>query len=476
MRSHSEAAGKSGARDSARRSGAAFWVPLGVTVLTLAIFSAAILVMSAQVRKQLHAGILREDGEVLLAALNSADNQGTPEDSAQDRMTRVLEATEFRKKEVWGVRLFDQAGKFLLAVPLNLPRKDLSAEEVEKLRTGEVFGEFDPAMDLEEQLGPETPFIEPVVISTVPLDVGSAQYLLRGERVGAKLALVDKNIRRYAILWGVIGSVVIGTALTWAFSSLNRSNALLAERTQHLLRANHELSLAAKTSAVGAVAAHLIHGLKNPLTGLQLLVSNQLDEPNGGGREWKIAADAARRMQNMIADIVRIMQEDAGDHYEVSVPEMLDLLQTKVAAFAREKNVQVSAVAKFKGKLANREANLVILALTNLIQNAIQASQPGKRVIVSADLISAAICFDVADEAGGIPEEVRPYLFTPCQSTKPGGTGIGLAITKQMASHMGGKLEVVQTGAEGTIFRLSIPQELFQEENAAKGQLAESTA
>jgi signal transduction histidine kinase len=99
--------------------------------------------------------------------------------------------------------------------------------------------------------------------------------------------------------------------------------------------------------------------------------------------------------------------------------------------------------------------------MTNLVQNAIQASKPGKKVQVLIYRKDESICFDIIDEAGGIPKEMRELLFTPIQSTKPGGTGLGLAITKQLANHMGGQLELAQTDEHGTTFRLSLPTHLL---------------
>jgi signal transduction histidine kinase len=262
--------------------------------------------------------------------------------------------------------------------------------------------------------------------------------------------------------------------LSWAFQRLNKANLLLAQRSADLLRANHELTMAAKTSAVGAVAAHLIHGLKNPLFGLQAFVAVKSESDAGG--EWKSAIDSAKRMQTMIADVVRIMREESGQSaYEVSLDEMAGLLENKLTPQAKEASVRLETNARVEGALPNREANLIILVLTNLIQNAIQASKPGKKIMVNIAEAEGNVCFDVADEAGGLPPAMKANLFTPCQSSKAGGTGLGLAISKQLANHLGGRLELVKTDSEGTVFRLAIPRQLFVGENS-KGALEAANA
>lgn len=479
MRNHSSPDGNgNGGLSAAGRGPLAWLIPVAVIALTLFIYAGAILIMTEQVRLRLHEGILREDGEVLLAAVNQINEKNPPAESVQELLTRLLEASDFRDKEVWAVRLFDQDGKYVISFP-HLQHDDLSEKETERVKAGEVLGKFDRAMNFREQffdadadLGQFEKFdkfmdadgeaVGPVETVTIPIETGSAQYLLLGERVGTKLAAMDADVKRYTAWVCVGGGSLIALGLAWAFGRLHRTNKLLADRTANLLRANHELTLAAKTSALGAVAAHLIHGLKNPLFGLQMLVTNQLeDQRDSKDAEWRIAADATRRMQSMIADIVRILREDAGDQYELSVAELVEILSGKVKPMGREKDVKFSTRVRVNAKLANREANLVILSLTNLIQNAMQASKAGSRVELDVLQNEGVISFDVIDQAGGVPKAMRDILFTPCQSTKPGGTGLGLAITKQLANHMGGQLELVESNAHGSIFRLSIPLTLF---------------
>jgi signal transduction histidine kinase len=55
-----------------------------------------------------------------------------------------------------------------------------------------------------------------------------------------------------------------------------------------------------------------------------------------------------------------------------------------------------------------------------------------------------------------VPAEAVPNLFTPCNSSKKGGSGIGLAISRQLARHLGAELELASTGAEGSMFRLTL--------------------
>ena len=116
-----------------------------------------------------------------------------------------------------------------------------------------------------------------------------------------------------------------------------------------------------------------------------------------------------------------------------------------------------SAILAASGELDNRQANLLGLILTNLVQNAIQASPREGRVTLGIHRNETAIAFRVTDQGAGLPPAVRDNLFAPCQSTSAGGTGIGLVISKQLSNHLGADLRLERTSAEGTTFLLELP-------------------
>jgi signal transduction histidine kinase len=452
-------------------AGRVLLIPAIVMILTVAVFVSAILLMTAHLKERLYSGIVQQDAKVIQATAGAelSDSLGeTQEDQINNAI--IAGATE----DVFAIRVFDSRGrwkKIKFTEKKGIVPADLPQRELDLLEQGEPIAQFEPHHDVNadfvagtlDKIIPEVPVVRTVVpIKTADGKFAAfAEYLLNGEGVQRQLRQVDREVRQSALWFSLTGSLVILIALGWAFSRLNQANALLARRTANLLHANHELALAAKTSALGAVAAHLIHGLKNPLFGLQAFVTAKAEDLQGEGSDWKIAADAAHRMQMMIADIVRVLREDAADQYEVSLAEIAQVIEGKVKAMAREADVRVIVETRASGKVANREANLLILAMTNLIHNAIQASKPGKKIQLLIYPQNESICLDVIDEAGGIPKEMRELLFTPIQSTKPGGTGLGLAITKQLANHMGGQLELAQTNEHGTTFRLAMPANLL---------------
>jgi len=65
----------------------------------------------------------------------------------------------------------------------------------------------------------------------------------------------------------------------------------------------------------------------------------------------------------------------------------------------------------------------------------------------------------VQDQGPGFPEQVRKRLFLPCKSTREGGSGIGLAISKHLSGFLGAKLDLAESTSAGSTFILGLPIE-----------------
>ena len=121
---------------------------------------------------------------------------------------------------------------------------------------------------------------------------------------------------------------------------------------------------------------------------------------------------------------------------------------------AQEAKVKFGIHVSGEVTLQNREANVISLILYNLVQNAIQATPQSKAVELSFSAAGGRVECQVRDEGGGLPPVYRARLFQPCQSSKEGGSGIGLAISKQLANSIGAELELRETSPQGSVFEL----------------------
>ena len=96
-------------------------------------------------------------------------------------------------------------------------------------------------------------------------------------------------------------------------------------------------------------------------------------------------------------------------------------------------------------------------ALTNLLNNAMQACQPGRRVTLSVEPEGGWLAFKVADNGKGIPQKLQDRLFEPFFTTRTEGTGLGLAIVREVAQMHGGEISLQSTEGVGSEFKLRLP-------------------
>jgi signal transduction histidine kinase len=115
--------------------------------------------------------------------------------------------------------------------------------------------------------------------------------------------------------------------------------------------------------------------------------------------------------------------------------------------------------------------------LTNLARNAIQAlegpraEQSEGTITIKAVREGAAVAIDVRDNGPGIPDKVRDHLFEAYRSAaRPGGTGLGLVIAAELARAHGGEVALAETGAQGTTFRITIPDRVSELRTGRRGE------
>jgi signal transduction histidine kinase len=458
--------------------------------LTLAILAGAIGLATWQVRAQIRAQIAGRDGEVLYAvALMQAAAElaaGWTDSLAEPEAQLAVVLKTAQLKGVMGARLFNPQGQFVESFPPELREAPLEAD-LPRLAAFRPSSRFLPAVRLSSLFYPETagwPSDDPpapVLEINVPLHappagplLGIAQFLVEGNSLAGEYARLDRMLAWQAGAAFLAGGSALVLALTWAFRRLRQAHHQLAERTEDLIKANQELALAAKTSALGAVTAHLIHGLKNPLAGLQNFVTTH-GATTAELTDWAQAAASMQRMQGLVNQVLSVLREEqTGLRYELTLAELGEMVCAQVQPWARERGVNFESHWEGAAVLPNRTAHLLLLILVNLVQNALQASPPGKKVTLTAlaqpgrasrcgEPAGRArppgapdpphITFEVQDEGPGLPPDLP--LFVPCRSTKPGGSGIGLALSKQLANHLGATLELKSNTP--CVFALTVP-------------------
>jgi signal transduction histidine kinase len=439
-----------------------------IAAVLVAIFAGLVIRFRADLQREIHQKIIERDAAVLypVAMQQLEDGEaGAPNRAARPNgpLTALLKSA--RQEGMLAIAVFDPDGATVEAVPATQLFVELPMEDYLRVHAGDPITRFHPAFPLDEYFAGIAPDQRQAPVLEVILPVrargsatilGFARYYIDARPLARELALIDRRINRQTAVTLTIGALLVAVVMGAAYFGLQRAQRVIAERNERLTRANFELTLAAKASALGQITSHLIHGLQVPVAGLRAVVDAQ--EPGGASPDWETAAAYTARMQALIQETVALLG-DANAHatYEFNGHELAATIRSRNQAAAAEKGVRLEVGPGFSETLDSHRGSLLCLIAGNLVQNALAATAPGRRVVVSLVKEGPAVVLTVADEGSGIPEAVRPQLFKPGRSGRPGGSGLGLAISQLLARQIGAELVLVSTGPGGTVFRVALP-------------------
>jgi two-component system, NtrC family, sensor kinase len=242
----------------------------------------------------------------------------------------------------------------------------------------------------------------------------------------------------------------------------------LREREAQLQQKQQELIRAERLAAVGRVSAQVAHEIRNPLSSIGLNVEMLQDQL--GESHFDSAAEA-KEARDLLASVMREVDrltEITEDYLRLARlptpskrPEDLKKILEEVVGFAREEleRAGVKIVSELADGLPiSADEGQLRQVFLNLIRNAREAMPDGGTLTVRAAPTSALIEVRVSDTGTGIPPEVREKLFEPFFTTKPGGTGLGLSLSRQIVEAHGGRIDVESAPSRGTTFLLEFPR------------------
>jgi signal transduction histidine kinase len=242
----------------------------------------------------------------------------------------------------------------------------------------------------------------------------------------------------------------------------------LKEREAQLQQKQQELIRAERLAAVGRVSAQVAHEIRNPLSSIGLNVEMLQDQL--GESRFETAAEA-KEARDLLASVMREVDrltEITEDYLRLARlptpakrPEDLKKLLEEVLGFAREElergGVKIVAELPETALPVSADEGQLRQVFLNLIRNAREAMAAGGTLTVRAGRSGSLIDVRVSDTGSGISPEAREKLFEPFFTTKPGGTGLGLSLSRQIVEAHGGRIDVDSAPSRGTTFLLEFP-------------------
>lgn len=219
--------------------------------------------------------------------------------------------------------------------------------------------------------------------------------------------------------------------------------------------------------------ANVSHELKTPIGAMALLaeaVTDYSDDPEAVQRfGTKIQKESSRLTQLVkeIIDLSRVQDHlEFGDASRVSVVDAIDDAVDRARTHATDKGIEIVVDAGGHGEEVEVDGNfdMLVNALRNLVDNAINYSNDGTRVGVGLTTTTGHVHIAVTDQGIGLSEDDRERVFErfyrvdPARSRNTGGTGLGLSIVKHIIATMGGEVRIWSELSVGSTFTIVLPR------------------
>jgi len=292
-------------------------------------------------------------------------------------------------------------------------------------------------------------YLKPELPVLFQLDLGIAAFVFGG---------VVRQWSFFAFLFGFLLTLILILLYFWDVRSVRQAKAMIVKSLREM-EENRRSFL-----------RRLDHEIKNPLTGLRAALVNMQETQAADERQHAVenAGRAVTRLSRLLADLRKLsdLGERPIERAYVDVPGLLqdavDAAHVLPAFDGREVSLLIPKVpSPFPSITGDRD--LLVLAVYNLIENALKFTCAEDSVEVRAAEDGQFVVIEVADSGVGIPPEDLPKIFeelyrgSNARSTE--GSGLGLALVKRIIALHNGKINVRSSQAEprGTVFTIRLP-------------------
>jgi two-component system sensor histidine kinase HydH len=259
----------------------------------------------------------------------------------------------------------------------------------------------------------------------------------------------------FALLGFLVGYVVEGRRRD------RQASALIREQVETIAATRARLAQSEKLAALGQLATAIAHEVRNPLAVIRSAAQGIAETEAGADAATRRACgfitDEIDRLGSVVTSLLAFARPPQLQPRPVPVRELLDRaavlardeLDARAVRLARETAVDLPAL--------RADPDLVCQVLLGLLSNGAEAAGAGGEVRLEARATDGRIELAVTDSGPGVPPELRDRVFEPFFTTRPRGTGLGLAVARQIVEAHGGQIAVTDRPGGGARFTIRLP-------------------
>jgi len=249
------------------------------------------------------------------------------------------------------------------------------------------------------------------------------------------------------------------------------SSIAVVRVTQHTAKLEHEIEAAnaRRVSEMHELVLGIAHEIRNPLNAIRLNLHTVgqvfRDEAALGDEEIATMLDEmegeVERLETLMREMLGFVRPGGKQSAALDVGEEVQRTLTILRTNLEQRRVEVQIDISNPPCVVTMEGPRLRQVLINLLKNAIEALADGGMIEIGVRNVRGQVEILISDDGPGIPPEDRERVFVPFFSTKPSGTGLGLALARKFIDEAGGQIVCEASGLRGGCrFRITLPAAL----------------
>jgi two-component system sensor histidine kinase HydH len=235
---------------------------------------------------------------------------------------------------------------------------------------------------------------------------------------------------------------------------------LLIQDLSQVKSLEEELRRSERLAALGKMAAGVAHELRNPLSsikGLALLLKSRFQEKGTDQETADILVQEVERLNRSIGELLDYARPQKLVKEKVRPEELVQKAVSLIRMDAESVGVRVEIEADQEMPLVLADQDKLNQVFLNLFLNSIQAMESGGRLTIRLTTQGRNVLFTVTDTGCGVKKEDLPRVFDPYFTTKPEGTGLGLALSLKIIEEHDGVMSFASEPDGGATVVVSLP-------------------
>lgn len=268
---------------------------------------------------------------------------------------------------------------------------------------------------------------------------------LKNESINKEIAIQTKNSRKN-----------LDINLSYIHAGVDEKPGILILIKDETEKNNlkKEIALNERLATVGKLAAGVAHEIRNPLSSIKGFSTCIKENPSDHDQSInisKLIIGEVERLDKVVGQLLDFSKPVALNRSDVKIK---DLLNDCVHLLSTEAEAESIKIKNFFDSdiILNIDKDKIKQVILNILYNSLEAAGESGEIIINGKNENNKTIISIKDSGPGIPEETMPHIFDPYYTTKSTGTGIGLAISRNIIQTHNGKIYAETTHDNNTIF------------------------